>query len=254
LRVNITGYGRLEGCKLALYAPPYFIDARQSYVRHSVGVSEGKSDITHGHVKTDLSDSGGVLILSSGGIKPPHWEHVSQFFDISPPGDDKRVDVILSEMSTPLAPVTYNLMVQKKVRPGVYSLPLYLTYSDGFSWNTDEYTAEIVVPNWFQRHQLLVWILGTLIAVVLGLAQIASAVYPLLGGPPPSIQSTPAESPRTAVPIPPEPPGSMAPTPPNKRSGSDSDPSPFTLASANEVSLMEVPGKGKRSSHSRCLR
>jgi hypothetical protein len=80
LIVNITGYGRIEGCKLAFYPPPYFIDDTRSTVKYGLG-KNSDGDLVFGFDETSLDGDATVMNLSSGGIKPPHWGHASLFFD-----------------------------------------------------------------------------------------------------------------------------------------------------------------------------
>jgi hypothetical protein len=140
--------------------------------------------------------------------------------------------MIATEAQVPVAPVIYHLRVHDKVRPGTYSLPLYLTYNDGYTWNTASFAAEIIVPNWFQRHQLLVWVLGTVIAFVLGCMQVLAAlpVFNQWTDPQSMVSSAPL-SPTSSKP------GSPSPTP--SKSGSPS-PNPIEVRLTFTNSLEEL--------------
>lgn len=208
--VFVVGYGLIEGCKVTFYPPLYFIDKNQSYCYHSMKDNQEPGGMEFGAVKSPLADDrGSTVVLSSGGLRAPGWTYPSLFFDTHPQVVHRRTDSIATELLSSSAPIRYDLRVQENIRAGTYTLPLFLTYNDGYTWNSKTTSVDIIVPNWFQRHQLLVWILGTVIATILGLAQIASAVYPIVSaqdGLPPAT-SQPSSVPTVESPSP-----SLSPT------------------------------------------
>jgi hypothetical protein len=81
------------------------------------------------------------------------------------------VSMIATETATPEPPVRVRMKTRKKVYPRDHELTCVLTYFDGDQWKTSSRNAVLHVPNWYQRHPVLTWIIGVLIAVTgLGLA------------------------------------------------------------------------------------
>ena len=87
---------------------------------------------------------------------------------------------ISTECNTPPpgsnAPISLDMIINHKVKPGVYSIYFMLKYYNGEVWYTKPSFVNFTVRNFYQRNETLVWILGGIAAFL----TIISTSYPML--------------------------------------------------------------------------
>lgn len=168
LHVFLVGYGRLDAAKVSFFAPPLFLDENQSLVSHSLGESPSDGRLIFGVIDSPVTKSSAV-ILTSGGLEKDGWRAPSLVFDFPKPARGESVGVTVAETALRNPPLVYKLKTMGKVKPGSYQLELFLTYSNGFHWETNSSQCSIVVASWLERHELLAWSVGTMIALIAAL-------------------------------------------------------------------------------------
>lgn len=200
LEVYVTGYGEIRGPKFMFSPPPSLIDVAQSKVIHGVKSPAEGTKVTpynaiFGSDKDEMSDTGFAYRL--GGLVGEGWEEGTIFWDHPYPSDgdtqSKTTPKIASEKKLPEedpenahAPIEIHLKTNKRrlfqgrnkgTPPGAHSLQFYLTYCNGNQWKTDRQSVNIVVPNWFKRHEIVTWSAATLgVLFALGSLSLNTAV------------------------------------------------------------------------------
>jgi hypothetical protein len=116
LELYVTGYGYIDGAKVAFYPPPYFIDTKWSSWKYDFGyLSEHLAGfgVTENSFSTHV---GAVLRISPAGIKPPQWPAPSLFFDTDyDPNEPGGVSQIATETRSPNAPIEFRLQTHKEI-------------------------------------------------------------------------------------------------------------------------------------------
>jgi hypothetical protein len=169
LEVYITGYGYIDGAKIAFYPPPYIIDTEWSTWTYDFGLLPNGL-YGFGTAEQSFKTSvGAVLAISPAGFKADRWSAPSLFFDTDyDPNDLGGVSQIATETLTSKAPVEFKLQTQKKIPSGTYELHFYLTYFNGQEWKIDSKRVPLTVPNWFKRNEGITWTVGVLSFLVTG--------------------------------------------------------------------------------------
>ena len=94
--------------------------------------------------------------------------------------DVSNRSMVLTEVNTrppgSKAPINLDLKTSPEVSPGIYSINFVLKYYNGEIWNTKSTSVNITVRNFYQRHEILVWIIGGIAAFL----SIISTIYPFL--------------------------------------------------------------------------
>lgn len=94
--------------------------------------------------------------------------------------ETKNYHQILTECNTPPpgsnAPISLDMIINHKVKPGVYSIHFILKYYNGEMWHTKPSFVNFTVRNFYQRNETLVWILGGIAAF----CNIIKISYPIL--------------------------------------------------------------------------
>jgi hypothetical protein len=88
--------------------------------------------------------------------------------------------LISTEVITPppgsKAPINLDMKISPEVFPGVHSIHFILKYHNGEVWNTKSSSVNFTVRNFYQRHEILVWVIGGIAAFL----TIISTSYPFL--------------------------------------------------------------------------
>lgn len=151
LEVYISGYGRIENASVGIFPSSSIFDILES----RVSVGEGSAEPW---------DPLGVIISINN----------ESFFDA------KGLFQISTEVRTPppksKAPINLDLKVNKASLPGVQFIQFTFKYFNGESWNTETLTISIVVRNFYQRNETLVWLIGGIAAFI----SIITSVYPIV--------------------------------------------------------------------------
>jgi hypothetical protein len=167
LEVYVTGYGYIDGAKIAFYPPPSLIDTDWSTWTYDLGPLPSGLIGFGATERSFETRTGAVLAISPAGLKPPQWPAASLFFDTDyDPNDSMGVSQIATEMQNPKAPVEFRLQTLKNARPGTYELHFYLTYFNGQEWKVDSKRILLTIPNWFKRNEGLTWTIGVLTFLV----------------------------------------------------------------------------------------
>lgn len=186
LKVHILGYGRIGGCKLGFYPAPYLVEPAKSTISSDLteetDPATGASSVKFGERQVPMATQEGVSIVLAGGILHPDWDNASMFFDFTDAENlGQRVSMIATETTSldQHSPVEFNLAIREDVNPGVYPLPLFLTYYDGYSWQKASAAPVVVVPTLYQRHELSLWCIGLIVALIVG---VAAVITPFVAG------------------------------------------------------------------------
>jgi hypothetical protein len=141
VELYMTGYGEIQGSKLAFYPPPYFIDEDRSVVISDVEKVPAKQK-DHYIVRfggqtqrlSDVTSSEAGLVWTWRGIKLDRWEDHTHYFDLSAfrdPPPAEPVNEIATEHKITHAPLELRLRVKENAPPGNHSLRFFLTYFNG---------------------------------------------------------------------------------------------------------------------------
>jgi len=107
----------------------------------------------------------GVTISLVGGFNPDNWSEASFIVDDH---EKPTTNIILTESSTKgKTPIEVHLKTKKNIRPGSYTTSLTFTYFNGQNWVAQSSEYDFIVLSFYGRHQLLTWIVGILVSLVL---------------------------------------------------------------------------------------
>ena len=166
IQVLITDYGNIQAAKLIFYPDKESINGKESKVWFDVQRIGDK--YYFGKTEIEVGEDGATIDLGTGGLKLPQWDCPTLFVDTS----ESLTPKILTETiqhppnDSPDAPITINLKLRKKARPGQHSLNLVLTYYNGECWCNSETTFQFSVQNFYQQHEIKIWLLGLSVAVI----------------------------------------------------------------------------------------
>jgi hypothetical protein len=172
VQLLVSGYGTLYAAKLSSYPSIDVVEASESQVFHSI--HEVGNKLFFGAVQMPLNADGFMLDLCSGGMKPDNWDRPSQFFDVPEKGRStsrRESPIIFSEMvhtnkdgnSNSIATMT--LQIRRTARPGPHTIAANLTYHNGEGWHSSKIEIQFTVRGFYQRHEGLLWTVGTIIAL-----------------------------------------------------------------------------------------
>lgn len=170
LEIYFTGYGEIDGVKMVFYPPTNFVEiCEKSVVK--IGLSgnqiDNKMKLWFGHQSEAIADWGFIVIIY--GMKRPNWKSSTMFidrdlFDMSK--EQHPVKVLMTEAPLNQAPVLVSIKTKKKVRPGIHILRFFLTYFNGTEWKTANNSVDIEIPTFYKRHELMFWIIGSIITII----------------------------------------------------------------------------------------
>lgn len=147
IELFITGYGRSSGCKIFSAFSEAIIDEADSVIKSGVTLEDEKLKL--GTIEHKISEETGKLTrcIILGGVKYGNWIESTQFFDT-----DNDSNTIFTETREPNPPITYDLRISKKTKPGLHSANFTLTYYNGSCWECHSITVNFKVRNFFERH------------------------------------------------------------------------------------------------------
>jgi len=166
IEVYISGYGVIKAPKVAFYPSPNVCDIGKSTVWHSLKTYEDGA-MGWGAQQTLLDPIGMVCCLSGGMVfKNDRSQEATWFFDARPSEQDNYQ--ISTEVKHPKgsAPISLDLRLHRKARPGPQSVAFVFTYFDGDSWHTCTNHARFTVRNFYHRHETAVWLIGAIAATM----------------------------------------------------------------------------------------
>lgn len=179
VEVYISGYGVVQAAKVAFYPSPQVFDLDPNRSMMTTGIKRyDDGRMGWGGTPVKFDPTGGVLTLSGGFVSEnnPSWQRPTWFCD----ANERQVNhyQIATEVKHPqgTSPVCLDLTVHNDATPGPHSIHFVLTYFDGQTWKTASKNADFTIRNFYQRHEIPVWILGGLAAIV----TIGAPVWPVL--------------------------------------------------------------------------
>lgn len=192
MEVYITGYGAIRGPKFTFTPPPNFIDEDKSKLIHGwVKPEEGQivplDALEFGGDEAKIGDVGFVIrLVGLTGLfergEDITWEEPSIFWDQDRHMiTEDQTPQIATEMKRGRAVIEMELRTKRRpwwgyipfleseagILPGTHTFQGHLTYFNGDQWKSASQQVNVVVPNWFKRHEYITWcgaIIGVLIA------------------------------------------------------------------------------------------
>jgi hypothetical protein len=126
--------------------------------------------------------------IAVGDSEAQSWDHLSELVCIDNQSfvdlytDVPKRAMVLTEVNTyppgSKAPINFDLKTSPEVLPGIYSINFILKYYNGEVWNTKSTSVNITVRNFYQRNEILVWLIGGIAAFL----SIISAIYHFFSG------------------------------------------------------------------------
>lgn len=171
----ISGYGNISLSKLVFYPSPNLIDTNEnaSYILTGLG-DNNDNKAKWGNERISISHSGVALDLSESGLSLRNWERATPYFDT----DTHPLPTIATERKLAgSAPMHLFLKTKKDALPGVYSLQFLYTYYDSQQWQNCLYEIQFTLRNFYQRHEIKVWLLGAFAALISTIV----AIYTIVG-------------------------------------------------------------------------
>lgn len=163
-----TGYGEIDGAKVAFYPSSEIFDDDNSFIIN--GIKEEGGKILNGGNSHPFTDTG--VIIHMQGIKKNDWKSSTQFFDIT----DGDLPQLYTEIKNEVAPIKYELTTKKSIKPGIYSLEFVFTYFNGSCWISSSKSIEFKVQNFLERYAIQIGMLAGLASLS---ALVRFAVIPL---------------------------------------------------------------------------
>jgi len=130
--VYLSGYGKIEAAKVALYSSPDVFVSNRSIVR----IADGEA------IKADPL----AVVVSL---------NKASFFDT-----DGEYQISTECSIKDNAPINFEYAISKEARPGLQSIKVVLTYFDGETWKSSSKDIDFTIRNFYQRNEALVWWLG----------------------------------------------------------------------------------------------
>lgn len=163
LRIFISGYGIIRQPKLRVQPPSEAFVEKESTI--SFGLNKVPSGVMEWGTTTKELYADGVTISLVGGIirKDALWDEASFIID----ADNKyKTNIILTESSTKgKAPIELNIKTKNDVRPGDHVTVFTFVYFNGKNWVTQDSKYNFIVLSWYERNQLAIWVIGTIITL-----------------------------------------------------------------------------------------
>lgn len=175
LKLFISGYGEVSSPKLFIQMPPELHDPEHSQVRLNLH--------DNNHVMQFGGDSlrlEGSMTIIFAGLILPHWREPSLIFDTQVT-NGSYANIITTEMTLNRAPFEIEIRVKgfeknsfrelKKYfrqRPpaGRHAVQFVFTYFNGDCWVSQKVPYDLIVPTWYQAHELLTWLVAAVLALL----------------------------------------------------------------------------------------
>ena len=178
IQIFFSGYGIIENPKISFYpSNNFFVVGKDSRVKFDIGRDESTNLVIFGVQEKDIP-SDGVSIDLNGGLKNKSWKKPTLFFD-----DLSTTNRVVTEGTLKNPPVELSFLIDKKARPGRYTIRFVFTYFNGEKWCTSFQDTEFSIRNVIQRHETSAWILAILAAIVTimpFLIRIIECIYKIL--------------------------------------------------------------------------
>ena len=175
VEIFFSGYGQVSSSKLVFYPSPNLIDtsANTSYVLSGLGEEE-PDQATWGHQRIPVGPGGIALDLSESGLALRNWEKATPYFDVS---QSPLPTIATEQRLREHAPIHLFLQIKKSANPGIHSLQFLYTYYDGKQWRNHSETLPLTLRSFYQRHEMKVWLLGALAALL----AVIIAIHTIIG-------------------------------------------------------------------------
>ncbi|MCK5708527.1 MAG: hypothetical protein KAI43_12835 [Candidatus Aureabacteria bacterium] len=174
IEIYISGYGIIEASKLACYPSLEVFDVNKSIMRY--GLQKVNGEISFGGQKRKISPIGQIISLT-GGIQKTGWKKSTMFFDAS---NNEGWQISTEVNQKGYAPMSLNLTLKDSARPGPQSIQFIFSYFNGETWISSPETAQFTIRNFYQRHEVKVWIIGAIASIMAILLGFKELLLPLL--------------------------------------------------------------------------
>ena len=164
VEIFFSGYGQITSSKLVFYTSPNLIDtdSGMSYILTGLDEEEDRK-ATWGHQRIPIDPTGTALDMSDSGLALRNWCKATSYFDVC----QTPLPTIATEQKLRgYAPVHLFLKTKKSARPGMHSLQFLYTYYDGRQWRSYSETIQYTLRSFYQRHEMKVWLLGAIAALL----------------------------------------------------------------------------------------
>jgi len=162
----ISGHGYIQSAKILISSPHSVFDKSDSNIFSGFQLADS-GGIVQGTSWTPYRCEGMLHFTAEVTLK---YETESICFGVFSPHPGNQAEV-LSEQFNPAPPVTLNLKIFPKCRPGDYRISTVFTYHNGHHWISEPSEIVFTVRSILQRHDFLI----SLLALTAALATIASA-------------------------------------------------------------------------------
>jgi len=171
----ISGYGNITSSKVVFYPSPNLIDTNENISYILTGLGDNKdNEAKWGNEHISITPDGVALDLSESGLSLRNWGKATPYFDTN----SNTLPTIATELKLEgNAPMHLFLKTKKKALPGVYSLQFLYTYYNGQQWKNCSQEINFTLRNFYQRHEIKVWLLGAFAALV----STVVAIYTIVG-------------------------------------------------------------------------
>lgn len=181
LKLFFSGYGMISSPKLFIVMPPRLHNPEKSYIYMNIYPDKNDGFIKFGNTKEPLHN---ITSYSIRGMKAPAWDEPTLMIDV-----DGRPNMIFTEMVFTRAPFEMEINInqtsfkeyflnKERLRAGQHPIKFVLTYFNGRDWITEQTVHDITLSSWYQRHELLAWFIGTIVALI---ALVATTIGTIAG-------------------------------------------------------------------------
>jgi len=171
LEIFFTGYGDIDGVKMAFFPPTNFVEeCENSIVKTGL---KGEKEINNrikllfGHQSESIEEWG--FIVKIYGAISEKWKNSTMFIDrdlFDMTKEQDPVKSLITEVPLNQAPFVVSIKTKKKVRPGIHTLRFFLTYFNGMEWKTSNDSVDIEIPTFYKRHEFMFWVIGAILALM----------------------------------------------------------------------------------------